>query len=535
MRIEIGKFVFDTAAKKEESPKEAFVNSNSVPYHSFTVSYDGEKNLGEMGVIKNYLIDHESLRARSWQLYLESEVCQMVFRRYAKWVIGTGLKLQSEPQNSVLQTEKIKPLKTEDFNRVIEARWKVYSNSKMGDYSTTQSLNMCAKEAFINAIVGGDCLVVLRYVDGLVKTQIIDGAHVKSPINLRIVDNDYITASGNRVRHGVEIDSRGRHVAYYVRKNGYEYERIEARGKKSGVLMAFLVYGLEYRIDNIRGIPLVSSVMESAKKLDRYKEATVGSAEERQKIAYAIEHTNESTGESPLLERAAKANGMMNTNTGLATTNDGAVLANNIAVTTNKQTFNMPIGSTLKSLESKNELYFAEFYNTVLGLICAVVGIPPEVALSKYDSNFSASRAALKDWEHTLQVERKEFADQFYQPIYNFWLETEILNNKVQANGYLNSLATNNQMALEAYRNARWVGANVPHIDPLKEVNAERAKLGTAGAHLPLTTLEAATEALNGGESTSNLEQFALELDSAIQNDIPIEQKYSTPQTENNI
>ena len=175
----------------------------------------------------------------------------------------------------------------------------------------------------------------------------------------------------------------------------------------------------------------------------------------------------------------------------------------------------MPIGSSLKSLESKNELYFAEFYNTVLGLICAVVGIPPEVALSKYDSNFSASRAALKDWEHTLQTERKDFADQFYQPIYNFWLETEILKNKVQAIGYLNALKTKNIMALEAYRNSRWVGANVPHIDPLKEVLAEREKLGEAGKHLPLTTLEAATEALNGGESNSNLAQYSTELENA--------------------
>ena len=515
MKIKIGKFSIDTNAKEDVfADKQAF-NNPTRAVGSWTVSYDGEKNLGEMGIIKNYLIDYDSLRARSWQLYLESEVCQMVFRRYSKWVIGNGLKLQAEPQKEVLSSEGIKTFKSEDFNKTVESRWKVFSNSKMSDFSNIQSLNLIAKEAFMNAIVAGDCLVVLRYVDGVVKVQLIDAAHVVSPNNFSFRGNDYIAPNGNRVRSGVEIDAAGKHVAYYVRKYGFETERIEAVGKKSGVLMAFLVYGLEYRIDNIRGIPLISSVMESAKKLDRYKEATVGSAEERQKIAYSIEHTSDSTGESPLLERAAKANGYSQANTGLATTIDGNVLADNIAVTTNKQTFNMPIGSSLKSLESKNELYFAEFYNTVLGLICAVVGIPPEVALSKYDSNFSASRAALKDWEHTLQTERKDFADQFYQPIYNFWLETEILKNKVQAIGYLNALKTKNIMALEAYRNSRWVGANVPHIDPLKEVLAEREKLGEAGKHLPLTTLEAATEALNGGESNSNLAQYSTELENA--------------------
>jgi hypothetical protein len=46
-------------------------------------------------------------------------------------------------------------------------------------------------------------------------------------------------------------------------------------------------------------------------------------------------------------------------------------------------------------------------------------------------------------------------------------------------------------------------------------VNAERLKLGAAAKDMPLTTLEAATEALNGGDSEHNLNQFADELEQA--------------------
>ena len=69
--------------------------------------------------------------------------------------------------------------------------------------------------------------------------------------------------------------------------------------------------------------------------------------------------------------------------------------------------------------------------------------------------------------------------------------------------------------ALALTRNARFTGPMFPHIDPLKEVNAERAKLGDLAKDIPLTTVEAATEALNGGDSASNLEQFIEELKSA--------------------
>ena len=144
--------------------------------------------------------------------------------------------------------------------------------------------------------------------------------------------------------------------------------------------------------------------------------------------------------------------------------------------------------------------------------------------MSKYDSNFSASRAALKDWEHTLTVDRQRFAFQFMQPIYNFWLYIEILKNNIQAPGYLKALAEGNLMVIESYTNSRFVGSNVPHIDPVKEVTAERLKLGLTGASIPLTTVEAATESLNEGDSDANMAQYALELEESkkLKIEVPI-------------
>lgn len=184
-------------------------------------------------------------------------------------------------------------------------------------------------------------------------------------------------------------------------------------------------------------------------------------------------------------------------------------LASKVTATTQKMVFNMPLDSTIKALESKNELYFKDFYGVNIDLFCAAAEIPPNVAMSKYDSNFSASRAALKDWEHTLLVQRHSFKVQFMQPVYNFWLEIQILLGKVKAPRYLDAVMKKNYMLVEAYRTCRFVGSSVPHIDPVKEVEAERAKLGILADHLPLTTIEQATESLNGGDSDANMEQFA--------------------------
>lgn len=481
----------------------------------FTHSYDGEKNYGEIGPIRSYLPDYKRLRARSWQSFLESDVTQIILSKWITWVIGEGLTLQSEPAKKALQIFGIE-VDTNEFSERVEALYGIYSESRESDHSRMQSKNEIEAEVLKNAIVGGDVLVILRYEDETPTIQVVDGAHVETPLGKGSDIMPMVLPNGNRIENGIELSPSNEHVAYYVKKAGTvgEYERVLARSPQTGLIMAFLVYGNKYRLDNHRGIPLISVVLETIKKLERYKEATVGSAEERQKIAYVIEHQLGSTGENPLIGQLAKVAGFDQGND-FPTDSMGEQLANKIAATTNKQTFNLPIQAQMKTLEGKGELYFKDFYTINFDIVCACIGIPPNVAMGKYDANYSASRAAIKDWEHTLNVNRKRFANQFEKQVYSFWLHIQIFKAIIQAPGFLKAWFTRQWMVVEAYTKARFAGPNVPHIDPFKEVQAVRAKLGKAGEALPLTTLEAATRELNGGGSDENMEQFATELEMA--------------------
>lgn len=467
--------------------------------HLYSQSFDGEKNLGEIGPIKDYVIDYEALRLRSWQSYLESEITQTVMNKFTLWMISKGLKLQAEPSEEALASEGV-ALDIEAFNRRVESRFALWARSRFSDYCRNSNLNNIAKEAFKNAKIGGDVLVVLRYEGDNLNVQLIDGAHVCSPYFMQ-----------QNIKNGIEVNDRGEHVAYHVRMKDLTWRRIPAVSKTTGLRMAFMVYGNRYRLDNNRGLPLIATSLETLKKLERYKEATVGSAEERQKIVMQIVHQQFSTGEDPFVKNLAHAFDA-DQNDNLPKDINGDDLANRVAATTNKSVYNMPVGAEMRALESKNELYFKEFYSTNSDIICAAVGIPPNVAFSIYNDSFSASRAATKDWEHTIMVDRDDFSNQFYQPIYEMWLHTEILKRKIEAPGYLSAAASGNTMVLEAYRSARFTGAMFPHIDPEKEVRAERLKLGGLAANIPLTTVERATEVLNAGDSNSNMAQFTEEL-----------------------
>lgn len=510
-----------------EAPKEAQGAkniSNSWMRWYMSDLFNGEKNLGEVGPIKNYFLDTQALRSRSWQMYLESEQCQMAIKRLVLWVIGNGLHLQCVPETRTLKSEKIDLGDSETFTELIESRWETYAQDKMSDFANMRDLHTQAYSAAVNMLAGGDVLVICRIINGIPKVQLIDGAHVGNPQNIEFSPSGDAYYGGNIVRDGVEINEYGQHVAFHVQYTPFEWQRIEARNPKTGQIMAWMGSIRDFRLDDTRGMAELASVIESAAQLARYKTAMVGAAEEAAKIAMFFEYDLGSDGTPPILDGIAKITNF-DAKDDVPVDVAGKQLAQNVVATTGKQAFNMVPGGKVSTVKNEQPLQFKEFHGTVSDDIFSAIGIPPDVARMIYNNSFSASRAALKDWEHTLQFLRMRFARFFYMPIYNLWLDCEVLRNKVQAPGYLRALQTNDEMVLSAYRRCIFVGTNVPHIDPEKEVRAERAKLGDAFANAPLTTVEAATRNVNGGDSQSNIEQVGRELKMMAKLKIPIQKQ----------
>lgn len=484
----------------------------------FNMLYDGEKSGNGMGPAFHYQPWYDMLRARSWQAYLDSPLAQLIINKYVLWIIGDGLRLQAEPDTDVLASEKYFNINEADFEKLAERRYNLYTGSHYSDYADMTALDELVYEMEKNATVGGDVLVIQRYIDGQVKVQLIDGAHVRNPIGmleLNPTESEYTwidPSDKTRVSYGVKLDKTGRHLGYYVSKGLNEYEYIPARDKDNGHIRAFLYYGLKYRIDNVRGLPLIAAVMEKLKRLEKWDEAILAGAEERAKVPYFFEHELGASGENPQQSRLAKALGV-SAKGDLPTDINGAEMARLVAVTLQKDVWNLPPGAKAKAMDSDITSEYTPFLTTNIQLVSATLSIPPDVAMSMYDSNYSASRAAIKDWEHVVSVKRARVGRNFYQHNYNMWLDIEVLSFRINAPGYLRAKADGNVVALAAYRKAKFVGAQVPHIDPLKEIKAIRAKLGPIAANVPLMSIEEAAEMSNGGDMYTNLQKLKDALD----------------------
>ena len=487
------------------------------------VLFDGEKNDGALGPILTYVPDYYALAQRSWTAYITNDIAKTVIDKWVIWIIDQGLSLKSNPAKKVLESEGIfmDKNKSEAFNDLVEARFGVWSKSEESSYTGESNLKMIAKEVFKNAKIGGDTLVILRYIDNAVKVQVLDGSRICHPGNIAEIGD------GNIVSNGIEMNAQGGHVAYWLRAKNGEPKRISAYSE-TGLRHAFLVKGAKWRSDYHRGLPVIAVVLESLGKLDRYKEAIIGNAEEIAKLVYQITHENFSDGANPFSDNAVLARFKGNDGKAeLPVDEFDESLAKKVQATYGKNTVNLSKGSKIEPVQPTTAIRdFEPFYQTNAHIICAAVGIPPNVAFSLYTDSFSASRAATKDWDHTIDVERDDFTDQFYKYIYKYWFFSEVVNGKIPAVGYIEAYAKKNYMITESYTNMRFTGPHFPHIDPKKEVDAERAKLGDLGLNIPLTTVEQATEALGTGDSDSNMEQFADELETSktlkLVPDVPI-------------
>jgi len=292
-----------------------------------------------------------------------------------------------------------------------------------------------------------------------------------------------------------------------------QYERVPAKDEY-GNTRAFMYYGIRYRRDDLRGIPLISVCMETTKQLEQYKEATVQTAVERAKVAFTIEHELGAIGTNPFEGNLARGFGMpLSINSDIPVDINGQHLADTFAATTGKQAINMPVGAKVKNQGLTPDIKFKDFYDPMLAIVFAALEIPYEVAMMMFGSNYSASRAAIKDWEHTLEVRRQMRIQGPYQKVFDVFFLCSILTGELQAPGYLEAFQKKNRYVMIAYTTAKWMGDRVPNIDELKEVKATRELLGAGSEHMTLITIEDAIERHSGGEFDDVTTQYSEELD----------------------
>lgn len=465
------------------------------------VSWDGDKFYSGFGITKDYsVVDYQKLRKRSKQLFTENVYARGLIRRLLTNEINKGLALEATPDGEILNVETNI---LADWSEMIERRFGVWAkNPELCDHKNLRTFGAIQRQARMMALISGDVLVIIRQgASKLPTVELIDADHVGNPISDKMYRG--AKARGNEIKHGVELGPNGRHIAFYVKQDDGTHIRVPARGARTGRRQAWLVYGTERMVDDVRGQSLLALVVQSLKEVDRYRDAEQRAAVINSMIAMWVKKTEDKMGTLPVTGGAVRKD--------TYTTQDDSQGRKDVQFSSN-----MP-GMIMQELQTGEEpvsydtrrpnVNFGTFEAAIINAIAWANEIPPEVLTLAFQNNYSASRGAVNEFKMYLERIRTGFGEEFNDPIYQEYLVSETLNGSVDMPGFLDARRNPSLWYIYgAWVSADWSGAIKPNVDLLKEVRAYKELLDAG-----LITRERATRELTGMKFSKSVQQLIRE------------------------
>lgn len=423
--------------------------------------WGGDKFHGGFGPTQIFDLDYWTLRMRSGQLFRSNLYARGLLRRLVTNEINTGLTLEAQPEELILGMPEDS---LADWSELVENRFAIWANNaSLCDYKGKSTFGELQRQARLEALISGDVLVMLDIsrVTGLPRMRLVSGSKVRTPLDPGKLRADH------RIEHGVELDAADRQVAYWVEQaDGKPPKRVPAVGPRSGRRVAWLMYGTERRLDDVRGEPMLAIILQSLKEIDRYRDAATRKATLNSIIAWFIEKTEDKPGTLPGLGGAIRRDD--------ATPNDSVNTDRTFPITEY-----LP-GTVIQELQTGEkpvpystagtDVNFGPFEESMIQAIAWACEIPPEILRLAFSNNYSASQAAINEFKMYLNLRRTEMGENLCQPTYIEWLISEVLARKITAAGLLEAWRNPRQYDIfGAWIASDWSGAIKPSTDIVKQ------------------------------------------------------------------
>lgn len=482
-------------ARKSRSKAHEQTTTAVAPAPTRVASDNGSKFAGGFGPTKVLIPDYWTLRGRSTQLFETNLYARGLIRRLVTNIINTGLHLEAQPEETVLGYPRDG---LAEWSEEVETRFALWGAEPwLCDWIEQATFGEIQEAAFLEALIAGDCLVVLRQdpLTKLPRVQLVRGDCVQSP--------GVLPRGGNKIEHGVELDAQGRHVAFWIRQSDGSARRLPAYGEKSGRRLAWLVYGSDKRLDQVRGKPILALALQAMLEIDRYRDSTQRKATINSMLAMFVEKAQAGPGTRPMAAGAVRVGSIANTE------DAGAPRRFNVAEHIPGIVLDeLAAGEVPRAFPSNGtDLAFPEFERAIIAGVAWGYEVPPEILVLSFGSNYAASQAAINEFKIFLNRVRTRWGERFCQPIYVEWLLASVLAQKIAAKDLIDSWRDWKRYDLFcAWTSADWSGNIKPAVDLSKLVKAYGEMVDRG-----FMTRARATRELNGTKYSRNVQTLAIE------------------------
>ncbi|WMJ88873.1 phage portal protein [Anaerocolumna sp. MB42-C2] len=438
------------------------------------------------------------LRKRSRSLIMNAPLAKSAIRKNVVNVVGSGLR----PKPSIdFELLNLTSEQADQWKKRTETEFALWAESKHCDVTKVHDFYDMQQIAIISALSNGDACSLVEYDKptsflpyGL-RLHMIESDRVCSPdATGNSVNLNAKATNGNRIYNGVEINDKGAVVAYYIcttypssrLSREKKWYRIKAFGDKTGMPNVLMIFETE-RADQYRGVPYLAPVIESLKQLTRYSEAELMAAVINGIFTVFIK-TDSNPGEMTF-------GGIEEEGERFITSPDDYALGPGAINILNE---NESIEIADSKRPSQN---FDAFVTSMAKYIGAALDIPVELLTLSFTSSYSAARASLLEAWKAFKMKRAWLVKDFCQPVYEMWLTEAIAVGRIKAPGFFLDPAIK-----KAWCNCEWNGPSAGMIDPVREINAAKARVD-----LCVSTREREAMELTGTDYKKNIAQLEKE------------------------
>ena len=507
------------AAAETPATKEVTHVGGYNPYSRNFYGTSGDGSKWENGLSHSGRIvyqDHYALRMNARKAYHDTPQARAIVDRFADVVVDTGIKIQPTPDAALLG---ISPEEAENWAERIGSRYDLWLASK--DCHRAEAMTGYQAQRLYQ-------IFQQRDNDIFVRLHYNGGARLQSKLQFSFLDpsqirGDAFTSSagfnGGDTSDGIVRDNAGRETGYkvWLKKKGEPGQFVEmtipARGPKSGRRMMLHGFSPEYASQG-RGVSRLAHALQEFQNLTDFTLATIKKAINQSNVTMYVKPSSENSASNPFED--------LNSPAGPASTQFGsnptpAENAQNVDTTPVEYcpipeatvgvpgsvgVFNLTEGEELKPFPNTAPAdTFDSFVDSFTSYLSASTGMPLEVLLMKFSSNYSASRGTLILFWRIAWIWRHEMDADFMTPLYDSWLSEEIAAGREAAPGWTDPILR------AAWLSHDLIASPIPNIDDVKSAKANKMNL-----EINATTFDRVARETNGSNGKSNRSKITREL-----------------------
>ncbi|MEQ8636903.1 phage portal protein [Gimesia maris] len=433
--------------------------------------------------------DADTIRARARDLVRNNAYARGIIRAKVRNIVGSGIKPQA-------RVKKQNGEQNETFNELIEEVWDRFQRG--ADITGRQSFYEMQQTIISEVAEAGEILV--QFV------EVNDPAR-QIPFALELIDIDRLSddelqinqENGNEIRRGVEIDSSGRTVAYWLypyHPNDISSTRVTAVRRSAE---NFIHLFRPNRVGQTRGVSDFAPIVMWLKNLDKYMDNELKSSTVASCFSVAIKTIG-----------AGSDGGI----TGSSSDDGKDANENPFEYLEPALVARLFPGEEIQTIDPSRHQSEAIAWLTLMQRAMGVgTGLSYERLTRDYSqTNYSSNRASDLEDRREFRMEQQWLIDHFCIPVWERFISLAVSNELEGMPEPFDFIANFHTWVAHEWQPPGW-----EWVDPLKEVTAiEKA------VNMHLSTLAKETLKRDGSDWRSNIKQRGIEK-TLIEKEIGIE------------